>query len=128
MIAAGLKVPSKPKKSTALKSLAPGVVTELRSYTATTSLPGVPAPLALISAARELVTLLISPAMILVAAELYAYGPAFAAAVNSYVAGPAAGALLVAVEPPVAPLFAPALVRWTTSSTMTTTPTTEESR
>src|ERR1700678_2707791 len=107
-------------KLTALKSLAPGVVTEPRSYTAITSLPGVPAPLALICAATELTTLLISPEKILVAAELYAYGPAFAGAVNSYVAaaGAAAGALVVAVEPPVAPLFAPALVRWTTSSTM----------
>src|SRR5580704_5002578 len=90
--------------------------------------PGRPAPLALICATTGAAALSASLARLLLAA-FSAYGPAFGAATNTYlVTDPAAGALVVGVEPAPAPLFAPALVRWTTSSTITTTPTTEESR
>src|SRR5580658_1881224 len=94
--------------------------------------PGVPAPRSLICAAPGAAWLFTSLAKSLVAAAFNGYEPAVAAAVKTYrVAGAAAaGAVLpvLGVVVPPAVLFAPVLVRWTTSRTITTTPTTDESR
>src|ERR1700731_2828180 len=96
---------------------------------AITSLPGLPAPLSLIWAAIGAAWFWASVAKDRVAAVFSANEPALGTALKTYfcAAGPAA-AVGPGVEPPVAALLLPVLVRWTTSSTITTTPTTEESR
>src|ERR1700733_1871286 len=97
---------------------------------AITSLPGLPAPLALIWAAIGAAWFLASVEKVRVAALFSVNEPALGAALKTYPAPApaAAGGVVPGVEPPVAALLLPVLVRWTTSSTITTTPTTEESR
>src|SRR5580693_260378 len=131
MTAAGVNVPSQPTNTAALKSWDCGEVTDPRLYTATTALPGLPAPLALIWAATGAAWFWASVENDRVAAVFSANEPALGAAVRTYLgADPPAPAVAPAlgVEPPLAALFVPVLVRWTTSSTITTTPTTDDSR
>src|ERR1700735_4032177 len=97
---------------------------------AITSLPGLPAPLALIWAAIGAAWFLASVEKVRVAALFSVNEPALGAALKTSVAPAPAGAGggVPAAERPWAALLLPVLVRWTTSSTITTTPTTEESR